>query len=201
MFPLDGTRNTNQFLYKNTIEGGIMPEEIEVPTEKLHEAIQEEAEKTEEKWVFLVALSTAILAVFAALCSLMAGHHANEALIEQIQSSDQWAYYQAKGIKSAVLESKIETLQALGKQISTKNEEKVNVYKKDQKEIEEQAREKEKSSSNHLAAHNILARAVTVFQIAIAVSAIAVLTRRKWLWYGSGILGLMGLIFLLQELL
>jgi hypothetical protein len=178
-----------------------MPEEIEVPTEKLHEAIQEEAEKTEEKWVFLVALSTAILAVFAALCSLMAGHHSNEALIEQIQSSDQWAYYQAKGIKSAVLESKIETLQALGKQISAKDEEKVNVYKKDQKEIEERAREKEKSSSNHLAAHNILARAVTVFQIAIAVSAIAVLTRRKWLWYGSGILGLMGLIFLLQELL
>ena len=62
-----------------------MPEEIEVPTEKLHESIQEEAEKTGEKWVFLVALSTAILAVFAALCSLMAGHHANEALIEQIQ--------------------------------------------------------------------------------------------------------------------
>ena len=49
-----------------------MPEEIEVPIEKLHESIQEEAEKAREKWVFLVALSTAILAVFAALCSLMA---------------------------------------------------------------------------------------------------------------------------------
>ncbi|MGA2783064.1 MAG: hypothetical protein ABSF13_14295 [Smithella sp.] len=59
-----------------------MPEEIEVPIEKLHESIQDEAEKAREKWVFMVALSTAILAVFAALCSLMAGHHANEALIE-----------------------------------------------------------------------------------------------------------------------
>ena len=46
-----------------------------------------------------------------------------------------------------------------------------------------------------------MAKAVTVFQIAIAVSAISVLTRRKWLWYGSGLLGLIGLIFLLQELL
>ena len=178
-----------------------MPEEIEVPIEKLHESIQEEAEKAREKWIFLVALSTAIIAVFAALCSLMAGHHANEALIEQIQASDQWAYYQAKGIKASVLASKIETLQALGRQTSAKDEEKINSYKEEQKEIEEKAREKEKSSSTHLTAHKLLARAVTVFQIAIAVSAIAVLTRRKWLWYGSGVLGLMGLIFMLQELL
>ena len=178
-----------------------MPDEIEVPTEKLHESIQEEAEKTGERWVLLVALSTAILAVFAALCSLMAGHHANEALIEQIQSSDQWAYYQAKGIKAAVLESKIETLQALGKQISIKDEEKVKNYKKEQKELEEQAKEKQTSSSAHLKAHKTLSKAVTVFQIAIAVSAISVLTRRKWLWYGSSVLGLSGLIFLLQELL
>jgi hypothetical protein len=131
----------------------------------------------------------------------MVGHHSNEALIERVQASDQWAYYQAKGIKAAVLESKIETLQALSKQTSAKDEEKIKSYKKDQREIEEQAREKEKSSSVHLTAHNILARAVTVFQIAIAVSAISVLTRRKWLWYGSGVLGLMGLIFMLQELL
>jgi hypothetical protein len=178
-----------------------MPEEIEVPTEKLHESIQEEAEKAKETWVFLVALSTAILAVFAALCSLMAGHHANEALIEQIQASDQWAYYQAKGVKAAVLESKIETLQALGKQTSAADEKRDKGYKEDQKEIQEKAREKEKSSSVHLKTHHTLAKAVTVFQIAIAVSAISVLTRRKWLWYGSGILGLIGLIFLLQGLL
>jgi hypothetical protein len=178
-----------------------MPEEIEVPIEKLHESVQEEAEKAREKWVLLVALSTAILAVFAALCSLMAGHHANEALIEQIQASDQWAYYQAKGIKAAVLESKIETLQALSKQTSEKDKETVKIYKKEQKEIEEQAKERERSSSIHLTAHNLLAKAVTVFQIAIAVSAISVLTRRKWLWYGSGVLGVIGFIFLLQELL
>jgi hypothetical protein len=178
-----------------------MPEDIEVPIEKLHESIQEEAEKAREKWVFLVALSTAILAVFAAVCSLMAGHHSNEALIERVQASDQWAYYQAKGVKAAVLESKMETLQALGKTSSVKDKEKIKSYKKEQREIEEQAKEKERSSSLHLKAHNILAKAVTVFQVAIAVSAISVLTRRKWLWYGSGVLGLIGLIFLLQELL
>ena len=178
-----------------------MPEEIEVPTEKLCESVQDEAEKAREKWVLLVALSTAILAVFAAVCSLMASHHANEALVEQVQASDQWAYYQAKGIKSAILESKTETLKALGKQTSTNDEEKIKRYTSEQKEIEEKAKEKEKSSSTHLTAHNMLAKAVTVFQIAIAISAISVLTRRKWLWYGSGVLGLIGIIFLLQEFL
>ena len=178
-----------------------MPEELEVPTEHLHESIHEEAEKGKEKWILMVALTTAILAVLAALSSLLAGHHANEALIEQIQASDQWAYYQAKGIKAAVLESKMETIIALGKEASSKDDEKFKEYKQEQKEIEEKAREKEKSSTDHLKAHNILARAVTVFQIAIAVAAIAVLTKRRWLWYGSCGLGLIGLIFLLQELI
>ena len=178
-----------------------MPEEIEDPTEKLNEAIHEEAEMARERWVLWVAVTTAILAVFAAISSLLAGHHANEALIEQIQASDQWAYYQAKGIKLAVLESKIETLQALGREAFTKDQEKIVAYKKEQKFLEEKAMEKEKASSLHLKTHSMLAKGVTVFQIGIAVSAVAVLTRKKWLWYGGGILGLTGLLYLLSSIL
>ena len=40
----------------------------------------------------------------------MAGHHSNEAMIEQIQASDHWGYYQAKGIKAAVLGTRISIL-------------------------------------------------------------------------------------------
>ncbi|NJE11498.1 DUF4337 family protein, partial [Thermococcus sp. MAR1] len=78
-------------------------EEIEVPTEHLHETIKEKAEALGEgNWLMGVAISTALMAVFAALGSLFAGHHSNEALIEQIHASDQWAYYQAKGIKAEI---------------------------------------------------------------------------------------------------
>lgn len=178
-----------------------MTEEMEVPTEHLHESIQEGAEKRNERWILLVAMSTALLAVFAALASLLAGYHANEALVKQVQASDQWAYYQAKGIKSAVLESKLELLWALDKERNPKDEEKVTEYKNQQKEIEAEAREREKSSAEHLAVHNVLARGVTLFQIAIAIAAISVITRRKWLWVGSLILGLSGLFFLVQGLL
>jgi hypothetical protein len=175
-----------------------MPEELEVPTEKLHESIHAEAEKSAEQWILRVALSTAVLAVLAAITALLAGHHANEAMIEQIQSADQWAYFQAKGIKAAVLESKMELLAGLGKDVGAKDKEKAVEYKKEQKDIEEVARDKERSSSAHLTTYNVLARGVTLFQIAIALSAISVLTRRKWLWYISGVLGFAAMVFLIQ---
>jgi hypothetical protein len=43
-----------------------------------------------------VALSTAILALLAAIASLLAGEYANEAMMDQIEAADQWSYYQAK---------------------------------------------------------------------------------------------------------
>ena len=178
-----------------------LPEEMEVPTEHLHEDMEHAAHHSGETWIVFVALSSALLAVLAAACSLLAGHRANEAMIEQIQASDQWAYYQAKGVKSAVLESKMELLHALGKEPEAKDEEKATEYKNQQKEIEEKAREKEHSSELNLASHQILAKGVTVFQIAIALGAISALTRKKWLWFVSLALGATGTVFFLQAIL
>src|SRR6266851_815146 len=100
-----------------------MPEEIEVPVEHLHEAIHEEAHKEHGGghaqggggFIMQVALSSALIAVCAAVSALMAGHYANEAMIEEIKASDTWAFYQAKGIKAAVLTGKMELLTGLGK--------------------------------------------------------------------------------------
>ena len=74
-------------------------EEIEVPTEHLNEEIQERAEEQKEKWVLGVALSTAFMAVLAAVAGLLAGHHANEAMIARVEASDKWNQYQAKSLK------------------------------------------------------------------------------------------------------
>lgn len=172
-----------------------MPEEIEVPTEHLHEHMEHAAEHSGAKWIVFVALSSALLAVLAAGSALTAGHHANEAMIEQIQSSDQWAFFQAKGIKSAVLESKMQLLEALGKEVSKKDSEKLATYKDEQKEIQDKAKEKTASSEEHLKRHNTLAKSVTIFQIAIALGAISALTKRKFLWIASLALGALGTVF------
>lgn len=163
-------------------------EEPEVPTEHLHEAIQEKAEeaRAEKRWTLYVAISTALMAVFAAISSLLAGHHSNEALIEQIKASDQWAYYQSKGIKAEIL---LNSTDAANKQ------DKLAQYNKDQEQIKTVATEHEQESEWHLVKHTTLAKAVTLFQIAIAISAISVITGRRLLWYASLVLALTGLVF------
>ena len=176
-------------------------EDPEVPTEHLHEEINEHAIKPKTSWTLGVALSSALLAGLAAVSSLLAGHHSNEALIEQMQSSDQWAFYQAKGIKAAILANKMELLAANGKPSSEKDEQKLSTYKEEQTEIQSRAKEKQEAAEVHLHLHVIFARAVTLFQIAIALGAISVLTNRKTFWFASLLLGLTGLGFLFQGLL
>jgi len=179
-------------------------EDPEVPTEHLHEEINEHAAHgahAKPGWTLGVALSSALLAAMAAVCSLLAGHHSNEALIEQLKSSDQWAFYQAKGIKAAVLASKMDLLAAEGKPAGAKDAEKVAAYKHEQEEIQKQAEELQAAAGEHLHRQVIFSRGVTLFQIAIAVGAISVLTNRKAFWFVSLAFGLIGAGFLVQGLI
>ncbi len=183
-----------------------MPEEIEVPTEHLHEALHEAAEghgggESGPSWISQVALSAAVLAVAAAVAALLAGHHANEAMLEQMQATDQWSYYQAKGIKSTLVENKMDTLVAIGKEPKEEDKKRLERYKEEQKEIEEKAKEKEHASEAHMGHHVIFARSVTAFQVGIALAAISVLSRRKLVWFASLGLGAIGAFFLVQALL
>ncbi len=169
--------------------------EIEVPLDSTQDKIMEAAHESEERWFNWVALSSALLAVVAAISALLAGHHANEALLEQIQASDHWAFFQAKGIKSAVLTSKVQLLEQLGKATNPADTEKIEAYKKEQEEISEQAKEKEQASRRHLQVHQTFAQAVTFIQVAIATSAIALLMRRRRFWWISLGVGAIGFVY------
>jgi hypothetical protein len=173
-----------------------MPEEIEVPTEHLHEAMEEGVEESKEKWILGVALSSALLAGFAAVAALSAGHNANEAMLDQIKASDSWNYYQAKGIKAAILGSKMELLKTLRHAPSADDTAKLAQYKDEQDKISDEAKEDQESSENHLKHHENLAFSVTFFQVAIAVGAISALARRRAFWFVSLGFGVIGLIFL-----
>jgi hypothetical protein len=177
-------------------------EEIEVPTEHLHEAIQEKAEESKERWTLMVALSTAFMAVLAAIAGLLSGHHANEAVMEQIKASDQWSFYQAKSIKSEIAASTAKILGSFpGKTVPEENVQALAKYEKEKDEIKVQAEEFAKSSEQHFSTHVTLSKAVTIFQVAIAISAIAILTRRKILWYVGILLTLIGALYLIMGIL
>ncbi|MCW3126131.1 MAG: hypothetical protein JWO03_1789 [Bacteroidetes bacterium] len=173
-------------------------EEMEVPTEHLHEHIEKEAEHSRDIWSTLTAVSTAFMAVFAALASLFAGHHSNEAVICQIKASDQWAYYQAKGIKKSIAELGATVTADIDKGAQKAR---IDKYETEQEGIQEKAKEFETESQTHLGHHVILAQCVTLFQIAIAISAISLLTRKRYLWIFALALSAVGLFDFVKGLL
>ena len=182
-------------------------EEIEFPIESVQEQVHHATHGSghspglsADNWISKIALFSALIAVLAAIAGLLAGHHSNEAMIMQIKSSDQWSFYQAKGIKSTVLTAKNDLLIQLGKSTSDSDTEKSNAYKEEQEKIQEKAREYEAESSEHLKIHEILARAVTLFQVSIAIAAIAVLTKKRNFFFISLITSLIALVFFIQAL-
>jgi Na+/glutamate symporter len=151
-----------------------------------------------------IALFTAIIATIGALFGYMggatqanAGLYKNNAAIKKTEASNQWNYFQAKSTKQSLAElardlapeDKKSTYQA-----------KVERYEKEKGEIktvadglEAEAKEWDHQSDEQMHQHHRWAQATTALQISIALAAIALLTRRKWLEYamfGAGGLGL-----------
>src|SRR5437588_700649 len=135
-------------------------EEIEVPTEHLHEAIHDEAHHSQERWITWVALSTALLAALAAVTALLSGMNANEALIDRVTASDSWNEYQANGIK-------FNDLQATTDQSKLKNEKvpdwfapKIKKYAGEKDRLFKKATEEEAAFHERLQRHEVLAHGV-----------------------------------------
>lgn len=170
-------------------------EEMEVPTEHLQEEINEKAEelfrKNENKWTLFVAISTALMAVLAALGSMYSGHQSNEALIMQIKASDQWAYYQAKGIKAEIRMLLPASENVKSPEATAKEQEAVKII----------AEKDEKESQEHLQRHITFSRSVTLLQVAVAISAISIITRKRSLWFAGIAIAIGGAAFFIIGLI
>ena len=149
-----------------------------------------------------IAVMTAILATIGALFSYMggatqanAGLYKNNAAIKKTEASNQWNYFQAKSTKQALAEQardlapedKKPTYQAkVERYEKEKNEIKVTADK-----LEADAKTWDEQSDAQMHLHHRWAQATTALQISIALAAIALLTRRKWLEWGMfGVAGL-----------
>jgi len=185
-----------------------MPEEPEVDLDRVHESIHEEAHHGGgDPFLRRIALTTAIIAALAAVASLEAGATANEALVlkteaarTQAEASDQWAYYQAKGIKMAIAQAQEAPWLAASKTPPPAFEEKAKQYAQDQAAIKDEAEKKEKErdaksaeADSLLERHHRYANSVALFQVAIALGAVAALTKIRPVWLGSMLVGVAGL--------
>jgi hypothetical protein len=178
-----------------------------------HEAHHGEGSKTKH-WTLYLSLSTAIIAVIAAAASLESGSNSNEAILEkseamlnEARASDQWAYFQAKGMKAAIADGQAEIVSSTNPAAAKKLADTAARYRAEAGEIQQEAKKlEEKVEQNNARSeammehHHRFAISVTLLQIAIALSAIAALTRRKPLWFVSLIVSAGGLALFVSGL-
>jgi hypothetical protein len=193
-----------------------MPEEPEVETQDLQDTVEEMREEREERvaearrtaWTRWISLSTALLAVVAAIAALQSGTLVNESLaakndavLKQAQASDQWAYYQAKGIKEngALQTADLLSANPAAASLSASWRKQAVRYRADQDKSRKLAKGFEQDrdalgeeAERLLERHHIFAFCVTFTQVAIALSAIAALTRSRPVWYFSLLIGIFG---------
>ena len=142
-----------------------------------------------------IAVITAILATVGALFGYMAGDtqnkaalYKNNAAIKKTEASNQWNYYQAKSNKQNLAEL---AMSLPGVDVE-KYKSEVERYKKEKNDIKTDAEKLEavshdwdEQSEGQMHLHHRWAQAMTAVQIAISLAAITLLTRKKWLEYGS----------------
>jgi hypothetical protein len=139
-----------------------------------------------------LAVITAILATVGALFAYMggatqanAGLYKNDAAIKKTEASNQWNYYQAKSSKQNLSELALELAPESRK---TFYADEIKRYKAEKAEIKLEAEKLEAASKDwddksaeQMHQHHRWAQATTALQIAIAMAAIALLTKKRWL--------------------
>ncbi|RTL46988.1 MAG: DUF4337 domain-containing protein [Burkholderiales bacterium] len=154
-----------------------------------------------------LAVITAILATVGAFFSYMGGAtqanaalYKNDAAIKKTEASNQWNYYQAKSSKQNLAELALD-LSGNDDQ-KAKYRDKVARYEKEKAEIKEKAEALEAESKHfdelseaQMHQHHRWAQATTALQVSIAVAAIALLTKRRWMEWATILVGGAGCVW------
>ena len=168
------------------------------------------AEDKKEPWLNWLALTTVILAVCATLSTFKGGGYSTRSVMSQTQASDQWAFFQSKSIKGYVYEmqkDKLELeLKAAGGKMPTavaadyqkKIDEygkKIAKYEGEKAEIQKDAKKYEEIRNDAQKHGQIFGIAVIYLQIAILLSSIAALIKKKPVWLLGVAIGIAGIVY------
>ena len=169
---------------------------------------EELEERREKRFSRRVALTTAIYAVVLAIASLGGNNAMKEMLLAQQQSSDQWAFYQAKVIRehqyrglrlqletqlaepSSLKGSERAKLDALAKRFG-EEEKRYNTEKKD---IEKDAKMLEHERDRHRNRDPYFDFAEVFLQIAIVTASVAILSTSRPMFGFSLVLAVIGAV-------
>jgi hypothetical protein len=168
------------------------------------------AEEKKEPWLNYLALATVVLAVGATLSTFKGGSYSTRSVLAQSHAANQWAYYQSKSLKGYLYEIQKETLefdlQERGTNLTAAGLEdlkrrieaygdKMAKYDSDKAEITKEARKFEQLRDDAQRHAGIFGIAVIFLQIAILLSSVAALLKKKPVWYLGLALGVVGLVY------
>ncbi len=152
-----------------------------------------------------LAVITAILVTVGAFFSYMGGAtqanaalYKNDAAIRKTEASNKWNYYQAKSSKQNLAELALDLTPS--EEQKSKYRDKIARYEKEKSDIkldaeklEEESRHFDELSGEQMHTHHRWAQATTALQISIALAAITLLTRRRWLEVATFAVGAIGI--------
>jgi len=164
------------------------------------------ADEKKEPWLNLLALTTVILAVCATLATFKGGGHSTRTVLNQAQASDEWAHYQAKGIKGNLyeveamrLKREIELAPKTALPLLEKSladvEKKVAKYDGEKAEIEKVAKGYEAAKADAQKHGAPFGLAVIYLQIGILLSSIAALLKQKLVYWAGLVVGVVGVVY------
>ena len=161
------------------------------------EELQEHVEHAHEPFDKTVAACMAIIAALLAIVTVLGQHYNTEQLLRQQQSSDQWAFSQAKDIRRYVALVTHDTLAQLkgdpkliGKYIQDETK-----YAKDHKEIQEKARDLEKERDQSAEKAHRFHFGEVFLEVAIVLSSLAILSKRRPLFLAGIASALIGVVW------
>ena len=172
---------------------------------ELEHATQSGHDSSSGGMIAQIAVVTAIIATVGALFSYMggatqanAGLYKNNAAIKKTEAANQWSYFQSKSTKQSLAEfardlAPLDKREAYQGKIDRYEKEK-NAIKQAAEKLETESTTWDKSSDEQMHQHHRWAQATTVLQVSIALAAIALLTRKKWLEYGMFALAAVGVV-------
>ena len=138
-----------------------------------------------------IAVMTAIISTVGALFSYQGGATQNDAMIyknnaaiKKTEASNQWNYYQAKSNKQNLAELAMALpgvdVEKYKKEVARYKTEKDDI-KKEAEALEAASKKWDEESEKQIHLHHRWAQAMTVMQVAIALAAITLLTRKRWM--------------------
>jgi hypothetical protein len=175
------------------------------PALEAHEHAEhaEHAAHANDPFISQVSITVAILAVLAAgvssLETVEAGGaitSASEAVLSQDRATDAWNEFQADSLKKHIYGIAADAGGPKAAKYADTAKEQTGKQNEVRKKAEEDEAEREKLmgvSRLHEHRHHWLTGAATMLEIGIAISTVAIITRRRQFWLGAILLAVIGL--------